>query len=109
MTAEELAWQALSDALDEVTPRCTGNPLFTSDRLTNEEREALGYMCAGCPVFTRCADYADAAGVRAGFWAGQLFTVKGPSKVAPSTTTQATDAEAVSPATTHQQKESHHG
>ena len=109
MTAEEVAWQALSDALDEVTPRCTGNPLFTADRLTNEEREALGYMCAGCPVFDLCADYADAAGVKAGFWAGQLFTIKGPSKFTPSTTTQATDAEADSSALTYQQKESHHG
>ncbi|WP_460802274.1 WhiB family transcriptional regulator [Microbacterium sp. GXF6406] len=76
MTAEDLAWQALSDALDEVTPRCTDNPLFTADRLTNEEQEACGHMCASCPVFDLCDAYAKAAGVKAGFWAGRQRSAK---------------------------------
>lgn len=64
MTAEEAAWAALDDALQDYEPPCEGNPLFTADRLTDGEREALGYRCARCLVSDLCEAFATAANVK---------------------------------------------
>lgn len=92
MTAEDLAWQALSDVLDEVTPRCDGIDAFTVDKPPPADQEFMASLCAACPVLPECSAYVAAAKPAAGFWAGRQFGVK-------KKPTKTTDAEAVSPAT----------
>lgn len=99
MTAADAAWDALSSALERYEPPCTDLDTFTMDKLSADDQAFCATLCARCLVLPECSAYARATKPAAGFWAGRQYGTK---KVTPSTT----DAEAVSPATTHQQKES---
>lgn len=81
----EAAWGALNKALEEVTPGCSGLPLFTADSRTDDERATCEVICARCPVFDLCDAYATAA-ADAGFWAG---AERSPKRRRASTTTDA--------------------
>lgn len=75
MTADA-AWDALSSALEHVTPPCEGLDAFTADRLTDDERYMCESICAGCPLADVCEAYATAAQVESGFWAGRSYSLK---------------------------------
>lgn len=68
MTAEA-AWDALNAALEDVTPGCSGLPLFVADSRTDEQRAVCASICAACPIADLCDAYATAA-ADSGFWAG---------------------------------------
>lgn len=86
MTAEDAAWAALDEALQDYEPPCVGHDAFTADQLTEGERAWCAVLCARCPVFALCEAYATAASVRVGFWAGHAYTTKGRSRATPPTT-----------------------
>lgn len=67
----------LNAALRQGAPPCADNPLFTRDGLTPDERDDCFAICEGCPVAGLCGAYADAANVRAGYWAGHSYTPRG--------------------------------
>jgi hypothetical protein len=73
----DAAWDALATELQYVEPPCDGRALFTAARLTPEQRDACAALCATCPVFDLCENYATAARVDFGFWAGHSYTRKG--------------------------------
>lgn len=98
MTADA-AWDALNEALEDVTPPCSGLPLFTADSLTDEQRAECSRICARCPIADLCDAYATAAKADAGFWAG---VERSPKRRRAATST--TDAGAVFPSN-HQEKE----
>ncbi len=81
MTAEDAAWAALDDALQDYEPPCDGNPLFTADSLNEGERALCGMCCARCHVADLCEGYAKAANVKCGFWAGRQYGKNGRRKV----------------------------
>jgi hypothetical protein len=72
VTLEDLAWQALGKALEDVTVPCAGDPLFTMDSPTKDAQEFMASLCAACPVLELCGTYAATAKPAAGFWAGKL-------------------------------------
>lgn len=80
MTAEELAWQALGDALEEYPPPCDGLDAFTADSLTEGERAWCAVLCADCLVSDLCDAYAVAAKVKCGFWSGRQYGKNGKRK-----------------------------
>jgi hypothetical protein len=45
---------------------------LNAEDATDTERRQMAEICAGCPVLSECDDYADAARVTAGFWAGMV-------------------------------------
>jgi hypothetical protein len=69
MSAED-AWDALNNALEDVTLGCTGHASFTADSRTDEQRADCSAICARCPIADLCDAYATAAKADAGFWAG---------------------------------------
>ncbi|WP_456286242.1 WhiB family transcriptional regulator [Microbacterium sp. JZ70] len=71
------AWDALSAALDRYRPPCAGVALFTADGLKPAQRAECKAICDGCLVSDLCEDFAVAAKVPAGFWAGRAHTPKG--------------------------------
>lgn len=79
MSAEARAWDALDSALEWYAPPCDDDPLFTADRLTEGERALCELACARCLVSVLCGNYAEAANVPSGFWAGHQYTPKGRS------------------------------
>lgn len=66
----DAAWEPLAAALEDYAPPCNGRDMFTSDGLTDEDRELCASICAGCPIADMCGTYASAAKVDSGFWAG---------------------------------------
>lgn len=70
------AWQALDAALHRYTPPCKGRAVFTADRLDDDEREYCERLCGRCLVSDLCDDYAIAAKVDSGFWAGSSRSPK---------------------------------
>lgn len=83
MTAEDAAWAALDDALQDYEPPCDGNDLFTADGLGESARSECAALCARCLVSDLCEAFADAANVKCGFWAGYAYTTKGRSQATP--------------------------
>lgn len=81
----EAAWDALNEALEDVTPPCNRLPLFVANYRTDDEREACEVICARCPVFDLCDAYAKAA-ADSGFWAG---VERSPKRRRASSTTDA--------------------
>jgi hypothetical protein len=71
------SWDALNDALRAFAPPCEGRALFTTDRLTDDERALCESVCARCPFFDPCDSYAVTAKVESGFWAGHSYSPKG--------------------------------
>lgn len=93
MTKEEAAWLALDKALQDYSPPCTDDPLFTTDdRLTPDDLGLMGSLCASCDVLAECRAYATAAKPGVGYWAGRKHGR------AQRTARKTTDAGAVSPA-----------
>lgn len=93
MTKEEAAWLALDKALEDYSPPCTDDPLYTTDeRLTPDDLALMGSLCASCDVIAECHVYATAAKVQAGYWAGRKYGRT------PRITRKTTDAGADSPA-----------
>ena len=45
---------------------------LNAEDATKAERLQMAAICAGCTVLTECDEYADAARVTAGFWAGTV-------------------------------------
>lgn len=43
---------------------------WLTDGPSHEQHRAMGLVCGGCPVREACADYATAAHISGGFWAG---------------------------------------
>lgn len=66
------AAEALDAALDEYRPECRDVALFTDDAPTPADRAAMAMVCAECPIFPECHDYAEAEQPRAGYWAGHF-------------------------------------
>lgn len=83
MTAEEAAWAALDDALQDYEPPCDGNELFTADGLGESARAECAALCARCLVSDLCEAFADAANVKCGFWAGHQYGNYGRRKAHP--------------------------
>lgn len=75
VTADD-AWDALHASLRESLPPCADRALFTADRLSEEQRDECAAICATCSVASPCGAYAIAAKVKAGFWAGRLYSAK---------------------------------
>jgi hypothetical protein len=73
----DAAWLSLNAALQDREPKCAGLDDFTADALTDEERAWCASICGSCPVSAECDEYASAAGVTAGFWAGHSWTHHG--------------------------------
>ncbi|WP_425490629.1 WhiB family transcriptional regulator [Nocardioides thalensis] len=44
---------------------------WLADRASMADTTKMRAVCAACPVRHHCADYADAAGIVGGFWAGR--------------------------------------
>lgn len=82
MTAET-AWLRLNESLQNLAPPCTGQALFTTDGLTDEQRAECASICARCPVSGPCEGYASAARVESGFWAGHSYTTHGKQPAGP--------------------------
>ena len=61
-------YQALTDALRDVTPACAGDPRFIADDLEPADEIRMRSICRSCPVFAECKAYAPHAA--AGYWAG---------------------------------------
>ena len=80
MTADEAAWAALDDALQDYEPPCVDIEAFTADSLNEGERALCGMCCARCLVSDLCERYAVAANVKCGFWAGRQYGNKGRRK-----------------------------
>lgn len=72
-TKGKAEYQALADALTEITPHCHGDDRFTADDLTNPEVTNLKRICAGCEIRDLCAAYGAAARPPAGVWAGRTY------------------------------------
>jgi len=70
MTPDE-AWVPLAAALQDFAPPCNGWDMFTSDWLTDQDRELCASICARRPITDMCGTYAAAAKVDSGFWAGK--------------------------------------
>ncbi|KIP95841.1 hypothetical protein RU09_00300 [Microbacterium sp. MEJ108Y] len=70
------AYAPLAAALEDYVPPCNGWDMFTSDWLTDEDREQCSSICAGCPIADLCRTYATAAKVDSGFWAGNDHSPK---------------------------------
>lgn len=76
MQRGDAEYQALSDALREVTPPCTDDPRFLleSHEIAPAELSHLAMtICRSCPVRGLCAAYAASARPTAGVWAGRTF------------------------------------
>lgn len=99
----DIAWDALNAALEDVTPPCSGLPLFTADSRTDDERETCEVVCSRCPVFDLCDAYASAA-ADDGYWAGAERSAKRRKAQANSSST--TDAGAVIPQQPSTERES---
>lgn len=70
MTVAE-AWQQLIDAMEVHEPACRRIDLFTADDLTAADLRACAAVCAECPLFIECEQYARIARPSAGVWAGK--------------------------------------
>lgn len=82
----DTAWEALSQALEEYPPPCTGRALFTADSITVEQQELCESICARCRVSPQCDAYATASKPRMGFWAGHRHTQAGKQPAGPRRT-----------------------
>lgn len=76
MQRGDAEYQALADALREITPPCTDDPRFLLEA-HEIARDELAYLretvCRPCPVRELCAAYAGSARPTAGIWAGRTF------------------------------------
>lgn len=76
MQRGDAEYQALADALREVTPPCTDDPRFLLEahEIAPAELSHLAMtICRSCPVRGLCAAYAASARPTAGVWAGRTF------------------------------------
>lgn len=85
VTLEDLAWQALSNALEDQVPPCAGKAMFTADRPTADEQGACAFICAACPLLALCGTYAATAKPSVGFWAGRQHGRKPRTKTTSTT------------------------
>lgn len=69
-------YEALMEGMDEYRPRCRGDVRFTTDLLPRADVDRMRNICARCPLRALCDNYARAAGVTAGFWAGRDLSRK---------------------------------
>lgn len=61
-------------AMGEQDPACLGDQRFTADKPRGPRGSSpLAEVCAQCPLFEACGQYADAIGPVTGFWAGQWY------------------------------------
>lgn len=67
------AYAALHLALNAISPGCKDDAAYIADDLAPHEAERLAAICAECPVFDLCADYARLDKPTAGIWAGQSW------------------------------------
>lgn len=79
MTKADTAYAQLLSALAVESPACGGNSLYTADHVAADELRFLEKICASCPVFTECQNYARAARPPAGIWAGSNWAEKKPN------------------------------
>lgn len=61
----------LDRALRDRVPGCNGDARFTEDKLQLRRSTVLLPICAGCPLFIECGEYAETARPPVGFWAGK--------------------------------------
>lgn len=64
------SWAALQDGLKENISNCVDKPELWADKSIEVSVDQAEEMCYACPVFQLCHDYAVAAQVNAGIWAG---------------------------------------
>lgn len=62
----------LRDKIHEVGANCVDDPGKWVDYEVPPSSEEARAMCFGCPVKTLCRQYADAANVSWGVWAGEI-------------------------------------
>lgn len=70
--AEKL--EALTLAGVDTPPACESDEMFIAERmdLLPTDLQRMRMVCARCPLFDLCADYARSGKPGAGFWAGSL-------------------------------------
>lgn len=76
MTRGDVEFRALTIALEDRMPPCTGDPRFVREphELAPGEADALGLtICRGCPLKWACRAYGEAARPPAGVWAGRTY------------------------------------
>lgn len=69
-------YAALSRALDEHLPPCTGDPRFIlepQDVHPDELTHLAMHVCRRCPLRDLCRAYGDTARPPAGIWAGKTY------------------------------------
>lgn len=79
MQRGDAEFQALSDALREVSPPCTDDPRFLLEahEIAPAELSHLAMTaCRPCPVRALCAAYAASVRPTAGVWAGRTFKAR---------------------------------
>ncbi len=82
-TPADDAWNALHTSLRGSPAPCHARDPFTADRLSDDQLAECASICDRCPVFDPCRDYADAANVRAGFWAGRSYPIRNTDRAVP--------------------------
>lgn len=69
-TPHPALFAALGHALDRHRAACHGDARFIDDDVP---AAALAPLCARCPVFVECLEYAVAARPNGGVWAGRRY------------------------------------
>lgn len=84
---------ALALAGVDTPPACEGDEMFIAERvqLIPTDMQRMRMVCARCPLFDLCGEYARTAKPEAGFWAGI------PRERRTGRTRNATDVEGVTP------------
>jgi len=72
MTRAADAYQALVASLEHQAPACHDDARYLTD--AGPIHPELLQLCAACPVFTECRQYALVARPPAGVWAGERWT-----------------------------------
>ena len=63
-------WDALEQAALQHTAACAGDKRFTDDDTNPAD---LAHVCARCPLFAECVEYATTARPPGGVWAGRRY------------------------------------
>ncbi|TQO20324.1 hypothetical protein FB472_1955 [Rhodoglobus vestalii] len=70
MTRASAAYERLSLAMIDNPPECSGLDLFTADDLSSDDVDVCASICATCPLFDLCSQYAEIDRPKAGYGPG---------------------------------------
>jgi hypothetical protein len=69
----EAEYAALMTAADEHYTPCIGDDRYIADELTELDQVQMRGICRTCPLIDLCREYATAAKVTGGYWAGKHY------------------------------------